>query len=71
MNLTKTFSQEQYNAFKQTAMVKQPLRKEINLTDLKFITIDTVDYCGLKLGMSKKAIKTKLSIRRTIYKYTS
>ena len=57
MNLSKTFSQEQYNAFKQSAMVKQPLRKEINLHDLKFITIDTVDYCGLKLGMSKRAVK--------------
>ena len=62
MNLSKTFSQEQYNAFKQASMVKQPLRKEINLVDLKFITIDTVDYCGLKLGMSKKAIKDIMSV---------
>ena len=62
MNLEKTYSQEQYNAFKQTASVNQPLRKEINLVDLKFLTIDTADYCGLKLGMSKRAISDIMQI---------
>jgi hypothetical protein len=62
MNLSKQFSQAQYDAFKQSTMVKQPLRKEINLHELKFITIDTVDYCGLKLGMSKRAVKDMMQI---------
>lgn len=62
MQLSKNFTQAQYDAFKQTANAKQPLRKEINLTDLKFITIDTVDYCGLKLGMNKRAIADIMSI---------
>ena len=62
MQLAKNFTQAQYDAFKQTASVNQPLRKEINLVDLKFTTLDTADYHGLKLGMSKKAIKDLMSI---------
>ena len=62
MNLAKSITQASYDAFKTTALQKQPLRKQIQLSELKFITIDTVDYCGLRLGMSKKAIRDMMSI---------
>lgn len=62
MNLSKQISQEHWNSFKNATSVKQPMRKEINLADLKFLTLDTVDYCGVRLVMSKRAVKDIMSI---------
>ena len=62
MNLNKQISTNHWNSFKDGAFRKQPLRKEINLAELKFITLHDVDYCGLKLGMSKRAIRDIMSI---------
>ena len=62
MNLSKQITQQHWNSFKDNAFKKQPLRKEINLADIKFLTLNDVDYCGLKLGMSKKAIKDIMNI---------
>jgi len=62
MNLSKQISQEHWNSFKNATSTKQPMRKEINLSDLKFLTLDTVDYCGLRLVMSKRAVKDIMSI---------
>ena len=62
MNLSKQISQEHWNSFKNATAVKQPMRKEINLSELKFLTLDTVDYHGLRLVMSKRAVKDIMSI---------
>ena len=62
MNLSKQISSEHWSSFKNSAFNNQPLRKEINLAELKFITLNDVDYCGLKLGMSKRAVRDIMSI---------
>ena len=62
MNLSKQISQDHWNSFKNGAFQKQPLRKEINLADIKFLNLQDVDYCGLKLGMSKRAIRDIMGI---------
>lgn len=55
-------TQSEFNLVKTQALQNQPIRKTINLADLKFITLDTVEYCGLHLGMSKRAIKDLMKI---------
>lgn len=58
MNIT----QAQYVSFRETCLQQQPLRKTVALTDLKFITMDCVEYAGLKLGVNRQAIKDLLKI---------
>jgi hypothetical protein len=55
-------SQAQYANFKETSLRNQPLRKTIALTDLRFITMDLVEFNGLKLGVDRQAIKDLLQI---------
>jgi hypothetical protein len=55
-------TQTQYNAFREDVLRNQPLRKTVALTDLKFITMDCVEYAGLKLGVNRQAIKDLLKI---------
>ena len=55
-------SQAQYNAFREDVLRNQPIRKTINLTDLKFITMDCVEYSGLKLGINRQALKDMLKV---------
>jgi len=50
-------TQTQFNAFREDVLRNQPIRKTINLTDLKFITMDTVEFSGLKLGINRQALK--------------
>jgi hypothetical protein len=51
------FTQANYEAFKTNAISKQPLRKTIQLRDLRFITMDAVDYCGVTLGINRSGLK--------------
>lgn len=51
------FTQTSFDAFKANAIAKQPLRKRVSLSDLKFQTMDVVQYSGLTLGLSRSALK--------------
>lgn len=55
-------TQVQFQAFKNEAISKQPLRKTIKLQDIKFITMDAVDYCGITLGINRSALKDLVRI---------
>lgn len=55
-------TQTQYNDFKQNALANQPLRKTVSLTDLRFVTMDCIEFSGLKLGLSREALKNLLKI---------
>jgi hypothetical protein len=50
-------TQNQFTAFKADAIARQPLRKTILLSDLRFHTMDAVEYSGLMLGLSRPALK--------------
>jgi hypothetical protein len=50
-------TQTQYADFKKEAIAKQPHRKTINLRDLRFITMDAVEYAGLTLGINRQGLK--------------
>lgn len=50
-------TQTQYNEFRANAIAKQPIRKTIQLRDLKFITMDAVDYAGITLGINRQGLK--------------
>lgn len=50
-------TQTQFADFKKEAITRQPHRKTINLRDLKFITMDCVEYAGLTLGINKQGLK--------------
>ena len=50
-------TQTQFADFKKDAISKQPHRKTINLRDLKFITMDAVDYAGVTLGINRQGLK--------------
>jgi hypothetical protein len=47
----------QFAKLKQEALNKQPLRKQVQLGDIKFVTSDTIYYSGLTLGISKAALR--------------
>jgi hypothetical protein len=55
-------TQTQYAAFKEESLRNQPIRKNIRLTDLQFVTLDCVEYSGIKLGIARQALKDLLSI---------
>lgn len=50
-------TQTQYQDFKSEAIAKQPIRKRILLSDLKFQTMDCVEYSGVLLGLNRSALK--------------
>jgi hypothetical protein len=50
-------TQTQFDAFKREAISKQPLRKRILLSDLKFHTMDCVEYAGIMLGVNRQGLK--------------
>jgi hypothetical protein len=52
----------QYNAFKEDVLHNQPIRKTINLHDLKFLTMDTVEFSGLRLGITRSGFRDLLKI---------
>ena len=49
-------TQSQFTAFKEDAIRRQPIRKRIQLSDLKFHTMDTVEYCGVMLGINRRGL---------------
>jgi len=55
-------SQNQFDAFKLEAIRNQPIRKTIQLADLKFHTMDTAEYNGILLGVNRQALKDLFSI---------
>lgn len=55
-------TQTQYADFKKVAIENQPIRKTILLSDLKFLTLDTVQYAGLTLGFSTNALKNVVNL---------
>jgi hypothetical protein len=50
-------TQNQYATFREESIAKQPLRKTVLLSDLKFHTMDAVEYKGLMLGLNRSALK--------------
>lgn len=55
--MTQIITSTQFASKKQEAMDKQPLRKQINLGDIKFLTSDTIQYAGLTMGLTKTALR--------------
>ncbi len=55
-------TQAQFDAFREEAITKQPIRKTILLSDLKFHTMDAVDYAGITLGLRSSALKDLVRI---------
>ena len=55
-------TQTQFDSFKKEAISKQPLRKRIQLSDLKFQTMDCVEYQGVLLGLNRKALQDIIKI---------
>ena len=53
---------KQFEAFKTEAIAKQPIRKKILLSDLRFHTMDTVEYSGLMLGLNRSGLKGIIKI---------
>jgi hypothetical protein len=53
---------KQYAAFREDSIAKQPIRKTILLSDMKFHTMDAVEYKGLMLGLSRSALKQIVGI---------
>lgn len=54
---TKFLSTEQFAKAKAEALQKQLIRKRVQVEDINFITSDTIEYCGLFLGLEKKALR--------------
>jgi hypothetical protein len=52
----------EYTAFREECIAKQPIRKTILLSDLKFHTMDAVDYKGVTLGINRTALKQLVKI---------
>jgi hypothetical protein len=50
-------TQSQFQVFKKEAISKQPIRKTILLSDLRFITMDAVEYAGITLGINRQGLK--------------
>lgn len=52
----------QFEAFRADAIKRQPIRKTVLLSDLRFETLDTVKYAGVYLGISRSALKNIVGI---------
>ena len=52
----------QFETFKADAIRKQPIRKSCLLSDLKFHTMDQVEYAGITLGINRSALKDIIRI---------
>ena len=55
-------TQSQFDSFKTEAISKQPLRRRIQLSDLRFHTMDCVEYCGVMLGVNRKGLQDIIKI---------
>jgi hypothetical protein len=52
----------QFTSFKEDALRNQPLRKEIALADIRFVTMDAIEYAGLNFGLARPALKDLMRI---------
>lgn len=50
-------TQTQFDLFKADALAKQPLRRRCSLSDLKFQTMDVVEFQGITLGITRQGLK--------------
>lgn len=50
-------TQSQFDTFKADAIKRQPIRKTCLLSDIKFNTMDCVEFSGLTLGLTRNALK--------------
>lgn len=55
-------TQTTFDLFRKEAISRQPIRKTILLSDLRFHTMDAVDYAGITLGLNKSALKDIIRI---------
>lgn len=55
-------TQSQYAAFRESSLANQPIRRTCQLADLRILTLDTVEYKGLRLGLSRTALKDLVKI---------
>jgi hypothetical protein len=55
--MAKILTTSQIESAKNEAFQKQLIRKRVQVEDLNFVTSDTIEYCGLFLGLDKKALR--------------
>jgi hypothetical protein len=55
-------TQKQFSDFREDALRNQPLRKEIALADIRFVTMDAIEYAGLNFGLARPALKDLMRI---------
>lgn len=53
---------KQFSDFREDALKNQPLRKEIALADIRFVTMDAIEYAGLNFGLARPALKDLMRI---------
>lgn len=53
---------QNYLDFKAKAIAEQPIRKQVKLSDIKFITMDLVEFAGLKIGLTRNGLKDIVKI---------
>jgi len=55
-------AQKSYELFKEDALRKQPIRKRVQLSELKIISLDSIEYAGILLGIRRSALKDLISL---------
>jgi len=55
-------TQSQFTAFREDALRNQPLRKEVSLSEIRFTTLDSIEYAGLQFGLARPALKDLMRV---------
>lgn len=55
-------TQAQYNVFRDDVLQNQPIRKTCQLTDISVLSMDTIQFAGLRLGITRQALKDLVKI---------
>lgn len=55
-------SQQQYAAFRESSLASQPLRRQCGIEEIHLISLDTIEYSGLRLGLKRSALKDLIKI---------
>jgi hypothetical protein len=55
-------TQNQFTSFKEDAIRNQPLRNEVPLNEIRFVTMDSIEYAGLNFGLARPALKDLMKI---------
>ena len=50
-------TQTQFASLKEDAIKNQPIRKEVSLSEIEIQTLDSIQYAGLNLGLTRPALK--------------